>query len=155
MRSTPRRAKFLALLAGTALVAAACGSDGGGSADTTAAAGTEAPADTTAPAGTDAPAGSEAPAGDAAMTLTINLNPDAVWDDGTPITSADLECTWQAALNTPGSIRTNGYDKITAVDTSDPKMAVVSVLGAVRGLQEPVLRQRRRRHEGRLLRRLQ
>ena len=59
------------------------------------------------------------------MTLTINLNPDAVWDDGTPITSADLECTWQAALNTPGSIRTNGYDKITAVDTSDPKVAVV------------------------------
>ena len=37
--------------------------------------------------------GGEAPAG--GMTITYNLNPDAVWDDGTPITSADLECTLQ------------------------------------------------------------
>ena len=50
------------------------------------------------------------------MTLTIKLNPDAVWDDGTPITSADFECTCKATLNTPGSLTTVGYDKITSVD---------------------------------------
>ena len=79
-----------------------------GASDTTAAAGTEAPA-TEAPAGSEAPSSEpagtgEVPAG--GMTVTYNLNPDAVWDDGTPITSADLECTYRASLNTPGSIRT-------------------------------------------------
>ena len=59
------------------------------------------------------------------MTLTIKLNPKAVWDDGTPITSADLECSYKAALNTPGSIATSGYDKITSIDASDPQTAVV------------------------------
>ncbi len=118
----------MALLAGTALIAAACGSDDdSGSGDTTAA--TEAPA-TEAPSSeapsSEAPSSEPAAGGDAAMTLTINLNPDAVWDDGTPITSTDLECTWRAALNTPGSISTVGWDLITGVDTSDPKVAVVS-----------------------------
>jgi peptide/nickel transport system substrate-binding protein len=129
VRRTPRSAKFLALLAGTALIAAACGSDddGGGASDTTAPAGTEAPA-TEAPAGSEAPssepAGGEAPAG--GMTVTYNLNPDAVWDDGTPITSADLECTYKASLNTPGSIRTAGYDQIASTDASDPATYVVT-----------------------------
>ena len=114
MRSTPRSAKVVALLAGTALIAAACGSSKGSSSDTTgAAASTEAP---TTEAGASTSAGetgsSTAPAA-GGMTLTIKLNPDAVWDDGTPITSADLECTWKATLNTPGSITTAGYDKIT------------------------------------------
>ncbi len=30
------------------------------------------------------------------MTLTFDINPDAVWEDGTPITWEDFECTWQA-----------------------------------------------------------
>jgi peptide/nickel transport system substrate-binding protein len=119
----------VALLAGTALVAAACGSSGGGSSGTTAAPGTEAPS-SEAPA-TEAPS-SEAPgtttgaAPAGGMVLTIHLNPDAVWDDGTPITSKDLECTYKATLNTPGSLTTVGYDKITAFDSSDPATAVVT-----------------------------
>ena len=28
--------------------------------------------------------------------MTVDINPDAVWEDGTPITWADFECTWQA-----------------------------------------------------------
>ena len=28
------------------------------------------------------------------MTVTIDINPDAVWDDGTPITVADFECSY-------------------------------------------------------------
>ena len=30
------------------------------------------------------------------MTLTIDINPDAVWEDGSPITWEDFQCTWQA-----------------------------------------------------------
>jgi peptide/nickel transport system substrate-binding protein len=59
------------------------------------------------------------------MTITVKLNPKAVWDDGTPITSKDFECTWKAKLNTPGSIETSGYDQITAIDTTDPATAVI------------------------------
>ena len=57
----------------------------------------------TAPDGTEAPDGDRRhPPADAAMTITFDINPDAVWEDGSPITWADFECTWQAQLNTPG-----------------------------------------------------
>ena len=37
------------------------------------------------------------------MTITVDINPDAVWQDGSPITVADVECTWRAARRThPG-----------------------------------------------------
>jgi peptide/nickel transport system substrate-binding protein len=49
------------------------------------------------------------------MRVTIDLNPDAVWDDGTPIGVADFECTWQASVNTPGSVFSAGYDQIAAI----------------------------------------
>jgi peptide/nickel transport system substrate-binding protein len=58
--------------------------------------------------------------------VTYKINPDAVWDDGTPITSKDFEFTWQAHVKTTGSLFTVGYDKITSVDTTDPKTAVVT-----------------------------
>ena len=57
-----------------------------------------------------------APAGDAAMTDHGRPRTrEAVWEDGTPITVADIECTWRAQLNTPGSIETVGYDVIKPV----------------------------------------
>src|ERR1041385_2788537 len=59
------------------------------------------------------------------LTVTYHLNPAAVWDDGTPITSADIEFSWQARLKTTGVISTVGYDQIASVDTSDPHTAVV------------------------------
>jgi peptide/nickel transport system substrate-binding protein len=59
------------------------------------------------------------------MTLTIKLNPAAVWDDGTRIVSSDLECTWRAQLNTPGSVLTAGNEHIASIDTSDPDVAIV------------------------------
>jgi peptide/nickel transport system substrate-binding protein len=124
VRRTPRSVKFLALLAGTALVAAACGDDDDAAEDTTPAE-TEAPAETTAPTDTEAPEGTEAPAGDAAMTLTINLNPDAVWDDGTPISAADFQCTLDATMNTPGSLSTVGYEKITGISEGDSPQQVI------------------------------
>jgi len=126
VRKTRRSAKVVALLAGTALVAAACGSDkGGSSSETTAASATEAPT-TEAGASTSAgETGSSAAPAAGGMTLTIKMNPDAVWDDGTPITSADLECSYKAMLNTPGSLNTSGYDKVESVDASDPTTLVV------------------------------
>jgi len=59
------------------------------------------------------------------FTVKYKIDPKAVWDDGTPITSKDFEFTWQAHVKTKGSIFTTGYDKITSVDTTDPHTAVV------------------------------
>ena len=54
------------------------------------------------------------------FTVTYNLNPAAKWTpDGTPITSADVEFTWQAFLKTTGSLSTAGYDQISSIDTPD------------------------------------
>jgi peptide/nickel transport system substrate-binding protein len=116
----------VALLAGTALIAAGCGSSKGSSSDTTGAAATSEAPTTAAGASTSAgeTGSSTAPAA-GGMTLTIKLNPDAKWDDGTPITSKDLECSYKASLNTPGSIATAGFDKISSVDASDPSTLVV------------------------------
>src|SRR5262245_16651761 len=157
--SNMRRSKRLvAISAGLALVAiaAACGDDddGGGAATTgapatTGAAATTAPAATTAAPGTTAPGttgapgttaaggtpttggGGTAPAGGTAMTLTIDINPDAVWEDGTPITWEDFQCTWQANLNTPASLNTTGWDKITDVKAGDSDKQVVVTFSEV------------------------
>jgi peptide/nickel transport system substrate-binding protein len=59
------------------------------------------------------------------FTLTLKLNPDAVWEDGTPITSADIDFTWKAIMDTTGSVTTAGYDQIVSIDTSDPQTAVI------------------------------
>jgi peptide/nickel transport system substrate-binding protein len=146
--SMRRSKRLVALGAGLALVAAACGGD-----DDDDTAPTEAPseetsgaetttaetsgaetttAETTAEttAGTDEGAGTSdgggaAPSGDAAMVVTVDINPDAVWEDGSPITWEDFECTWQAQLNTPGSIETAGYELISSVEAGEGDQQVV------------------------------
>jgi peptide/nickel transport system substrate-binding protein len=147
--STRRTQRLLAVAVGLSLVAAACGDDDDTATDDE---GTAAPADTEAPAATDAPTdataapeGTESPGTTAAgtdtttggtgeepaagggMTLTIDIAPEAVWQDGSPITVADLECSWRAALNTPGSIISGqGYNLVTAVSQGDSdKQAVI------------------------------
>ena len=79
-----------------------------------------------------------------AMTMTIDLHPDAVWEDGTAITAADLECTWRANLHTPGSIATAGYDRIIDVSAGESDKQVVvefsSVYGPYKTLFNPVLK---------------
>jgi peptide/nickel transport system substrate-binding protein len=145
MRRTKR---LVALVAAGTLVAAACGGDDDDdTADTAAPEAEEPGADTTAAdAGTETTtadtagsetttAGSEpettgggsAPAGETAMTLTVDLNPDAVWQDGSPITVADIECSWRAAANTPGSILSGqGYNLVTSVTAGESdKQAVI------------------------------
>ncbi|HEX8099067.1 MAG TPA: ABC transporter substrate-binding protein [Actinomycetota bacterium] len=59
------------------------------------------------------------------FTVTYDLNPKAVWDDGSPITSADVEFTRKAILNTTGTTGPVGYDKIETIDTSQPTRVVL------------------------------
>ena len=59
------------------------------------------------------------------FTVTYKIRPDAVWDDGSPITSEDFDFTWHAILLTPGAIRTAGYRQIEYIDATDPKVAVI------------------------------
>ena len=100
MSNMRRSKRLVALAAGLSLVAiaAACGDDDDdSSAATTAPSATEAPGTTagsdTTTASADATettegvaAGGSTPTGDAAMRVTYDINPDAVWEDGTPIT---------------------------------------------------------------------
>jgi peptide/nickel transport system substrate-binding protein len=60
------------------------------------------------------------------FTLTFHLNPKAVWNDGTPITSKDIEFTWKAIIATPDAYTKTGYDLIKSIDTSNPQTAIIS-----------------------------
>ena len=147
MRRMRRSTRLVAVACGLSLItAAACGGDDD---DDDAADATEAPAETEAPDETEAPAtttaGTEAPgtteaAGEApgtttggtgaagaggTMTVTLDIDPAAVWDDGTPITAADLQCTLDAVMNTPASLTQEGYNKITSISEGDAEGQVV------------------------------
>lgn len=127
MRRVTKTAQAVTVLLGAALVAAACGSDKNtGASNTTVAGATTTAASTTTSGGGETTTSAGGDTTGKTMTITVKLNPKAVWDDGSAITSKDLECTWKANLNTPAAISTTGYDKITGVDTSDPTTAVIS-----------------------------
>jgi peptide/nickel transport system substrate-binding protein len=144
--TTRRGAKFAALVVGLSLIAAACGGD---DEETTTA--TEAPATTEATEATEAPATTEAggetteapgtteaPAEEAAMRITYDLAEAAVWDDGTPITAADFECTYNAIMGTVGSLSTVGYDQILSIGAGETDKQVIvefkTVYAPYRGL---------------------
>ena len=140
MRITKRSSRYAALAVGLALVAAACGNDdNGSSSDTAAAPGTTAASATSAPETTAAVTETTAVAqhdhgaasAGGTMTLTMNINPDAVWDDGSKITFADFKCTMDAILNTPGSLSTVGYDKITSLEQGADDHEVVAKFSEV------------------------
>jgi peptide/nickel transport system substrate-binding protein len=59
------------------------------------------------------------------FTVSFKIADNAVWADGTPMTSADFEFTWKAILNTKGTYTTTGYSSIESIDTTDPKTAVL------------------------------
>lgn len=60
------------------------------------------------------------------QVVTYEINPDAVWSDGTPITSADFRYTWDAIKNGSDIYDPTGYVNIESVDDSDPAKAVVT-----------------------------
>ena len=137
MRITKRSSRYAALAVGFAFIAASCGSDSTSTNATTGGTtgGTTAAPETTAAAAPETTAGgtetTAASTGGAAMTLTIDLNPKAVWDDGSPITVADYQCSFDAIMNTPGSISTTGYDKIASVEAGDSDQQVVVTFNEV------------------------
>jgi len=53
------------------------------------------------------------------FSVTFEIDPNAVWDDGSPITADDIEFTWHAYLDTVGTISTVGFDKIDHIDKSN------------------------------------
>ncbi len=63
---------------------------------------------------------------DGGMDVTWTLRPGIRWHDGTPHTSADVKFTVEA-INSPAynPESTDGFDRITAVDTPDPLTAVL------------------------------
>lgn len=107
MKRMSNRPRWLLLLFVFALVVAACAGD----TENTTTSGAPAETTTTASGATT----TTGAAVDSAMTLTVDINPEAVWSDGTPITAADFVCTWNAFLNTPGSISSTGWDQIVSV----------------------------------------
>jgi peptide/nickel transport system substrate-binding protein len=58
--------------------------------------------------------------------VTYRIREEAVWSDGQPITSSDFKYTWDQIANGEGIYDKTGYDRIEAVDDSDPKVAVVT-----------------------------
>jgi len=128
MRSTTKVARLAISLITVSLIGAACGgSDDAATNDETAAV-----AATSYPTSLDDCATVSydyvKPANVGGMTITYDINPAAVWDDGSQITVADFKATWEASLNTPGSILTSGYDLVTGVEAgSSDKQAVVTL----------------------------
>ena len=63
---------------------------------------------------------------DGGMDVTWTLRPNITWHDGTPHTSADVKFTVEA-INSPAynPESTDGFDRITSVDTPDPLTAVL------------------------------
>lgn len=143
MINTRRTKRYAAIAIGLSLIAAACGDDEGddegGTATTvedtataTASEDTEVTAEPSESESSEAPATTEASSGgdssaasDAAMTVTYTLSDVAMWNDGTPWSAADFECTAAAFTNTPGSISTVGYDKIIGVSEGASAQEVV------------------------------
>lgn len=60
-------------------------------------------------------------------TVTWKLKSDVTWSDGEPFTSADVQFTWQAAVDPAnGAIESSRFDPIVDVQTPDPLTAVVT-----------------------------
>lgn len=65
------------------------------------------------------------------MTVTYDIAPEAVWEDGSPITVADFKATFDSSMKTPGSISTSGYDQITSVEKGTSDKQVVATFKTV------------------------
>ncbi|MEY2460449.1 MAG: peptide/nickel transport system substrate-binding protein [Acidimicrobiaceae bacterium] len=53
------------------------------------------------------------------FTIVYNIDPNAVWDDGSPMTADDLIFSLDAYLKTTGAVSTAGYDKIEKIESSN------------------------------------
>lgn len=63
----------------------------------------------------------------AAQVVKYTINPEAQWNDGTPITGADFEYLWQSMISTPAVIDPAAYESIDSVTTADGGKSVTVV----------------------------
>ncbi|MDF0513915.1 ABC transporter substrate-binding protein [Agromyces sp. H3Y2-19a] len=61
------------------------------------------------------------------QVITYRLNPEAVWSDGTPITSADFAYTAMQIRDGDDIFDKSGYTGIESVETPDPQTAIVTL----------------------------
>ena len=67
------------------------------------------------------------------QVITYRLNPDAVWSDGTPITSADFAYTALQIRDGDDIFDKTGYTGIESIETPDPQTAVVTLAHSYAG----------------------
>ena len=58
------------------------------------------------------------------QTVTYTINPNAKWSDGQPITSADIQYTWDQIAHGQNIYSTVGYQYISEIQTPNPTTAV-------------------------------
>lgn len=62
------------------------------------------------------------------LTVTYKLNPDAVWNDGSPINVDDMKAEWNACKDPESEfncVSTEGYDRVTSVEAGADEFEVV------------------------------
>ncbi|MFI8593455.1 ABC transporter family substrate-binding protein [Microbacterium sp. NPDC078428] len=68
------------------------------------------------------------------QVVEVRLNPEAVWEDGTPITVADYVATWQANNGSNAefiNVSTAGWDQIESIEEGDDEYHVVVTFSSV------------------------
>lgn len=65
--------------------------------------------------------------GEGPFTVTYTIHEDAAWDDGTPMTCADIDFTRQAYVDSTGAFATVGFEDITGVEAVDGDDKVCAV----------------------------
>lgn len=61
------------------------------------------------------------------QVITYEINPDAVWSDGTPITSTDFEYTALQVRDGKDILDKSGYDMIESIETPDDATVVLTL----------------------------
>jgi len=60
-------------------------------------------------------------------SITFHLREGITFHDGTPVTSADVQATWEMIMNPDNAVITRfGYDKIASIDTPDDRTVVLN-----------------------------
>lgn len=60
------------------------------------------------------------------LTITYHLRANARWTDGVPVTSRDVQFSWQAIMNPSNdAVSRHGYDDVSRIDTPDDRTVVV------------------------------
>lgn len=77
---------------------------------------------------TEMPATEGGETADDPLTVTYKLNPDAVWNDGSPINVDDMKAEWNACKDPESEfncVSTEGYDRVTSVEAGADEFEVV------------------------------